>query len=100
MINEHKTLVVLGGSGFIGKSILSSFLKNQLSEFKIKKIILVSRNIEELKKIFKIKSDKRVVLKKMDLSSTQNLPMGEYVLHAAEQTIYGVKNKNIFRKIL
>ena len=87
-----------GGSGFIGKSILSSFLKNQLSEFKIKKIILVSRNIEELKKSFEIKHDKRVILKKMDLSNTQNLPMGEYILHAAEQTIYGVKNKNIFLK--
>ena len=98
MITKNKTLVVLGGSGFIGKSILSSFLKNQLSEFKIKKIILVSRNIEELKKTFEIKNDKRIILKKMDLSNTQNLPMGEYILHAAEQTIYGVKNKNIFLK--
>ena len=45
-----KTLVILGGSGFVGKSVLSYFLSKKMNKFKINKIILVSRNIKKLKK--------------------------------------------------
>jgi hypothetical protein len=45
-----KTLLVLGGSGYVGKSILDSFCSGALERYKIKKLILISRNIIKLKK--------------------------------------------------
>ena len=45
-----KTLLVLGGSGFIGQAILKEYYLGKLKKFKINKIILVSRNIHKLKK--------------------------------------------------
>ncbi len=45
-----KTLLVLGGSGFIGQAILKEFYSGKLKKFGIGKIILVSRNIHKLKK--------------------------------------------------
>ena len=50
-----KKLLVLGGSGFIGRSILDEFCSGKLKKFEINKLILVSRNITKLKKNYKKK---------------------------------------------
>ena len=93
-----KTLVILGGSGFVGKSILSYFLSKKMNKFKINKIILVSRNIEKIKKEFNIIGNKNIISKKINLLNKVTLPKGDYIIHAAEPTIYGVKDKLIFSK--
>ena len=61
-----KTLMILGGSGYLGKSFLQYFIDGKLKKYNVKKIILLSRNINKLKKIFNIKS-KNVILRKIDL---------------------------------
>ena len=58
-----KTLLILGGSGFVGKSIINSFLENRLIKFKIDKLIILSRNTNYLKRKFKIKVNKKIILK-------------------------------------
>ena len=80
-----KTLLVLGGSGFIGKSILDSFCSGVLNKYKIKKLILISRNISKLKKK-KIKNE-NLVFKSLDLSSVKKLPDADIIIHAAENSI-------------
>ena len=55
-----KTLLILGGSGFVGKSILDAFLKLQLRRFKIDKLVILSRNTNYLKREFKIKNNKKI----------------------------------------
>ena len=47
-----KTLMILGGSGYLGKSFLQSFIEGGLKKYNIGKIILISRNINQLKKKF------------------------------------------------
>ena len=55
-----KTLLILGGSGFVGKSILDVFLKLQLRRFKIDKLVILSRNTNHLKRKFKIKNNNKI----------------------------------------
>tara|TARA_B100000035_G_scaffold314492_1_gene330935 strand:- start:39 stop:983 length:945 start_codon:yes stop_codon:yes gene_type:complete len=85
-----KTLLVLGGSGFIGQAILKEFYSGKLKKFGIGKIILVSRNIHKLKKKF-IK--KNIIYKSLDLSKTKKIPNANIIIHAAENSI---KKKNIY----
>ena len=43
-------VLLVGGSGFIGKSFLDAFKKNIIKKFNIKKIIIISRNIHFINK--------------------------------------------------
>ena len=38
------TLLIIGGTGFFGKSILDSYKRNHLARWKIDKVIIMSRN--------------------------------------------------------
>ena len=80
-----KTLLVLGGSGFIGKSILEYFCSGNLTKYKIKKLILVSRNIS--KHIKNKNKNKNVIFKSLDLTKTNKLPDADIIVHAAETSI-------------
>jgi nucleoside-diphosphate-sugar epimerase len=93
-----KTLLILGGSGFVGKSIINSFLENHLIKFKIDKLIILSRNAHYLKKEFKVKGNKKIVFKNIDLFNSKKLPDCNYVIHAAEKTLASATNKKIFSK--
>ena len=78
-----KTLLVLGGSGFIGKSILEYFNSGNLNKYKIKKLILISRRMSKLK----IKKNKNVIFKNLDLSKVKKLPEADIIIHAAETSV-------------
>ena len=80
-----KTLLILGGSGFIGKSILDSFCSGALDRYKIKKLILISRNISKLKK--KNIKNKNLEFKSLDLSKKIELPEADIIIHAAANSI-------------
>lgn len=75
--------MILGGSGFFGKTFLESYLQEKLSEYEITKFILVSRNNKALQKISK-NSKKKIIILKKDLSKTKNIPFADYIIHAAE----------------
>ena len=93
-----KTLLILGGSGFIGKTILDSFINNKIKKFKINKIIIISRNPKNLIKEFNIINNKNIILKKIDLFNSNELPLADYVIHAAEKTVNNIKDKKFFIK--
>ena len=44
------TLLIIGGTGFFGKSILDSFKRDKLRPWKISKVIVMSRNVLQFKK--------------------------------------------------
>lgn len=93
-----KTLLILGGSGFVGKSIINSFLENRLIKFKIDKLIILSRNTNYLKRKFKIKVNKKIIFKNIDLFNAKKLPDCNYIIHAAEKNLASATNKKIFSK--
>lgn len=71
----QKSLLFLGGSGFIGKSLLSLFVTNGIKNLKIKKLTLISNNNKEIKKIANnSKFKKKIFIKSQNLLNTKDLP--------------------------
>jgi nucleoside-diphosphate-sugar epimerase len=79
-------LLIIGGTGFFGKSILDSFQRNLLSYYGIDRIVVGARNIESFQINFPELIDYRITLIKMDISSIQKLPDADIVIHAAAST--------------
>ena len=80
---EKKSLLIIGGTGFFGKSILDYFAKNIHLKKKIKKItILNRRNINsnifhEIKKNYKFKEINKSILK------LKKIPIADYIIYCA-----------------
>jgi nucleoside-diphosphate-sugar epimerase len=93
------TLLVIGGSGFFGKSILDAYWRGLLEPWGINKIVVMARNATETLKNYpeliqpqnrapeKTKKLNQVVeLLDSDICSCSSLPSAEYVIHAAAST--------------
>jgi len=81
---KAKKLLIIGGTGFFGKSILKYLLSNSFSNLKINNIFILSRgklkltiNNQKAKKKFKI------IKINSNILTTKNLPIADYVIYAA-----------------
>jgi nucleoside-diphosphate-sugar epimerase len=83
-------LLIIGGSGFFGKSILDSYKRGLLKEFGINSITILARNAEFLLHSTPYLLDDTVTLINDDIGKCQELPFAEYIIHAAAST--DVKN--------
>ena len=92
-----KTLTIIGGGGFVGKSFIDCFKRNKLSKFKIKKIFIICRNPKKIKKIKNL-NFKNVKLIKGDISKLKILPITDLYIYAAETTI--ISSYNDKKKII
>lgn len=79
-------LLVIGGSGFFGKSILDSYRRGLLKHFGIDEICVLARNAQILKNQTPELLDQTVSLIDADISNCHVLPEAEYVIHAAAST--------------
>lgn len=79
-------LLIIGGTGFFGKSILDSFRKGILEEFNISKVIIAARRIDEFRINFPELINDKVELVKLDITSCHHLPIADVVIHAATST--------------
>ena len=80
------TLLVIGGTGFFGKSILDSFKRGKLEKWGIERIIAMSRNAESLRKEVPQLISSGVELYSADITKTSKLPIADIVIHAAAST--------------
>ena len=80
------SLLVIGGSGFFGKSILHSFSRGLLKKWKIEEIIILSRSATQLKKNFPELLSPEVKFLDLDISICTELPYADFVIHAAAST--------------
>jgi len=80
------TLLVIGGSGFFGKSILDMFQRGKLSPWNINKVISMSRNVERLKSESPNLILGNVELLTSDISTAEHLPDADFIIHAAAST--------------
>jgi nucleoside-diphosphate-sugar epimerase len=79
-------LLIIGGTGFFGKSILHSFQRSLLSPYGIKNVIVGARNIENFQMDFPELINSCVKVIKMDMSTVSVLPNADIVIHAAAST--------------
>jgi len=70
-----KSLLIIGGTGFLGKSFIDSFLKKKLKG--VSKIFILSRKYK--------KNKKNIYYLKGDISKINQIPICNYTIFAAEQ---------------
>ena len=80
------SLLILGGSGFFGKSFLDSFRRGLLDQWDIGNILIVSRRASRLATMFPDLVSSRVKLIDGDLAKLDSVPKAELVIHAAAST--------------
>ena len=80
------SLLIIGGSGFFGKSILDAFQRKLLDPWAIENIVIMARHPEELQTNYPQLVTKNITLIKGDISSVNELPSADYVIHAAAST--------------
>ena len=81
-----KTLLVIGGTGFFGKSILDAFGRGLLLPWDVSHVIVMSRHADALLKTAPQLVNKEVTLLSADITTTDSLPFADYVIHAAAST--------------
>lgn len=80
------SLMVIGGTGFFGKSILDAYRRGLLSRWSIDRVIVVARHIEEFRHDFKHLLSATIKLVELDISTSSTLPHADYIIHAAAST--------------
>jgi len=80
MSSKPKTLLIIGGTGFFGKSILDYFVDYRLSK-NIKKILLLSRGINKIKVSQKLKKKIKIINIYGDISKLNKVPYADYVIY-------------------
>lgn len=80
------SLLIIGGSGFFGKSILDAYGRGLLQSWSIDQIFIVARHATNLKHTNSELVTPKVQLIDLDISNANNLPVADYVIHAAAST--------------
>lgn len=80
------SLLLIGGSGFFGKSFLDSFQRGILNKWGVERIIVMSRHASELRDFAPRLIDGCVELINGDIGAIDALPVADYVIHAAAST--------------
>ena len=86
-----KSLLFIGGTGFLGQSFFDYINTNKLNKIKLSKIIIVSRK----KKL--VKSKIKVSYIKKNISNIKSIPYVDYILYAANsdnnlENLNGINN--------
>jgi len=80
------SLLIIGGSGFFGKSILDGYLRGLLKPWDIDSIIVLSRHASQLRLTAPELMHRSISLVDADISTCTTLPFADYVIHAAAST--------------
>jgi dTDP-glucose 4,6-dehydratase len=97
------SLLIIGGTGFFGKSILDCYKRGLLSPWGVDKVIVMSRNSDNFKHNYPELISQGVEFFTGDIATIDYLPSAEYVIHAAASTdasLYLSHNKKEKKNII
>jgi dTDP-glucose 4,6-dehydratase len=96
---KPKSLLVIGGTGFFGKSILKYFINNNYLKKYFNKVFILSRNKLKIKKIYynKLKKNFHIIKINSNISNVKSLPCVDYVIYAALLKSYNEDHKALKR---
>lgn len=80
------SLLIVGGSGFFGKSILDAYRRGLLAPWDITSVAVLARHASAMEQIAPELLDDNVDLIDCDISSCNSLRPADYVIHAAAST--------------
>ena len=80
------SLLIIGGTGFFGKSILDSFKRGLLVDYNITKVFVLARNTNKFTLAYPELCFNDVDLINGDISNINELPNADYIIHAATST--------------
>ena len=95
---KSKSLLIIGGTGFFGQSIMKYFSSSNYLKRKFKKIIIISRSkLSKADYIKQLKKDYKVFKINCDILTLKSLPAADYVIYAGllknfRDDYYAVKN--------
>ena len=91
-----KNLLIIGGTGFFGKSIIDSFLRKKLDKFQIKNLIVLSRSAELFLEQNPSFISPNIKFLNGDITLINKLPYSDIVIHAATSSkqINYINNSN------
>jgi nucleoside-diphosphate-sugar epimerase len=81
-----KKLLIIGGSGFFGKSILDGYLRGLLEPWNISSISILSRHASNLRIAAPELMHPSISLIDADITTCTTLPLADFVIHAAAST--------------
>ena len=91
-------VLIIGGTGFFGKSILDSFVNGKLKKFKISELIIVSRSTSEFQKSYPEFVATNVKYINGDIVKIKSLPESDIIIHAATSSNQNHYIINSFRE--
>jgi dTDP-glucose 4,6-dehydratase len=85
-LEKCKKLLVIGGTGFFGKSILDSFQRGRLDKYYISEVIVIARSTNVLKNEYPELINNNVQLISGDIGELDYIPYADIIIHAASST--------------
>lgn len=85
-VKNGRSLLVIGGSGFFGKSFLDAYQRGLLAPWTIDRVMVVARSASALRRTHPDLVAGGVALIDADIGQTETLPVADYVIHAASST--------------
>ena len=76
-------ILIIGGTGFFGKSFLDSFICGKLKKFQISELIILSRSTDKFQKSYPKFVASNIKYVKGDITEINYLPEADIVIHAA-----------------
>lgn len=80
------SLLIIGGSGFFGKSILDAYRRRLLEKWNVDSVIVIARSAINLRKTAPELMHPSIELIDANIATCQSLPTADYVIHAAAST--------------
>ena len=97
-----KTLIIIGGSGFFGKTIIDYINSKSYRKWKINKIIIISRKKKTFKLKKKINNKLKLIRIFKNILDIKSLPKSDYIIYAVNSKNNSENKKGIisFKNLL